>query len=417
MPVATVSVNPFNPACLDTSCLSQVVGLSGNDAAVQFSSCVAQFGSPVVSTVTPTETIFATATTTVEYIDIIVSLTTATSTLEGTLSSYESLVQTATEYTTTNVVTISTTVTANPAPSSLKKMRKRRGCTRRSSSTLTQIETVTTTELSEPSTTEPETNTETETITSTASAAPVCSDEAEYSSACSCIGAVSGVTETVTATADISTSTIYETVSSAIPSISESVVNVVVTTVVVKPATVTTTTTVSTNLQTTTTATTVAQPTQQAKLVLANGPRQGRYLTIVNSYVQYDINNVGAAVGAQFGFAPSGQPWLASNPDVKLYSTQTSSVVGALYMETAAQAAGKGDVAVTCNVDENGVMSCGIPSREFTKVFSCGAYLYIAKASWAQSGCVAVDFRIACDPSRWEKVFLPVFSFLGVLPS
>ncbi|KAK4653788.1 hypothetical protein QC762_510035 [Podospora pseudocomata] len=385
MPVATISVNPFNPACLDTSCLNQVVGLSGNDAAVQFSSCVAQFGSPVVSTVTPTETVFATATTTVEYIDVIVSFTTATSTLEETLTSYDSLVQTATEYTTTNVVTVSTTVTASPAPPVGKKMRKRRGCTRKSSSsTVSRVETVTTTE---PSTTE------TETITSTLPAASVCSDEAEYSSACSCIGAVGDITETVTATADISTSTLYETVSSATPSVSESVINVVVTTVLVKPATVTTTTTVSTNLQTTTTVTSIIQPTQQSKLVLNNGPRQGRYLTIVNGYLQYDINNVGAAVAADFGFTSSGQPWLVSNPDIKLYSTQTSAQVGVLYVETDAQAASKGDPIVTCNVDGNGIMSCGIPERGFGAVFSCGAYLYVARPTWSQSGCTAVTFR------------------------
>ncbi|KAK4176758.1 hypothetical protein QBC36DRAFT_387225 [Triangularia setosa] len=385
MPVATVSVNPFNPACLETSCLNQIVGLSGNDAVVQFSSCVAQFGSPVVSTVIPTETVFATATTTVEYIDVIVSLTTATSTLEETLTSYDSVFATATEYTTTNVVTISTRVTGNPAPSSLKKMRKRKNCTRKPSSALSQTETVTATEVPEPSTAE------TETITSTPSAAPVCSDEAEYSSACSCIGAIGDITETVTATAEISTSTIYETVSSAIPSISESVVNVVVTTVVVKPATITATNTVSTGLQITTTVTSVLQPTQTAQLLIEGGPRTGKPLNVVSSYVQWA--NTGTGSNIVFSLA-SGQPWLPGQPAVKLYVHSANSQVGVLYFQTAAQAATSGDVAVTCSANENDTISCA-NALGHSKFLQCGAYVYLASPAFSQASCTEVAIKPA----------------------
>ncbi|KAK0736063.1 hypothetical protein B0T21DRAFT_173459 [Apiosordaria backusii] len=260
-------------------------------------------------------------------------------------------------------------------------MRKRKNCTRRPSSTLSETETVTTAEVPEPSTTK----TKTETITPTTSAAPVCSDEAEYSSACSCISAVGDVT-----------STIYKTVSSATPSVSESIVNVVVTTVVVKPATVTTTTTVSTDLETTTTVTSVVQPTQTSKLVLANGPRQGRHLTLVSNYVQYDINNVGAGVAVELGYVMSGgQPWVASNHSVKLHLHQSSALVGVLYMETAAAAATYGDPAVTCSVGENGLMSCTAPAKGFDTIWNCGAYLHLAKSTWSQAGCVMPNFRRA----------------------
>ncbi|KAK4196361.1 hypothetical protein QBC40DRAFT_183724 [Triangularia verruculosa] len=394
MPVAALSANPLNPTCLETSCLNQVLGLNGNDAAVQFSSCVAQFGSPVVSTVTPTETVYATATTTVEYIDIIVSLTTATSTLEETLTSYDSVFTTATEYTTTNVVTVATTVTGNPAPSTLKKMRKRKNCTKKPSSTLSKTETVPATEVPQTSTIE----TETQTITSMTSAVPICSDEAEYSSACSCIGAVSDITETVTATADISTSTIYETVSSAILSVSESVVNVVVTTVVVKPATVTATSTFSTGLETTTTVTSVLHPTQTSQLLIEGGPRAGRPLRVVNQYVQWASSGSGSGSDITFTLA-NGQPWLPGQPQVKLYVHSASSQVGVLYFQTVVQAAIYGDAAVTCGVNESGNLSCvsvhGVTGSRLTDFWQCGAYVYLARSGFQPAGCTRIEIKPA----------------------
>ncbi|KAK3348815.1 hypothetical protein B0T25DRAFT_519186 [Lasiosphaeria hispida] len=85
-------------------------------------------------------------------------------------------------------------------------------------------------------------------------------------------------TSVVTESADASTSTVHETVSTAIPSTVVSAVTVAVTTVVVKPATTTLISILTTAAVSTTTVTTTgAAPTETGKLVIVGGPRNGNY--------------------------------------------------------------------------------------------------------------------------------------------
>ncbi|KAK3326014.1 hypothetical protein B0H66DRAFT_145448 [Apodospora peruviana] len=404
-----MGINQSNPSCRANACLNQVIGFTNNgniNGLVEYQSCIAMFGKPTVTVTTAApETVYSTATHEVPYTDITIEISTVVETVYQTTTSYAVVQETVTEYTTTNVVTEVTTVTvgATSLPvgtKNKKKKKKKRGACHHSTSAMpssTVVESST-----PPSSSVPLTSSTVPTSSTAALPLPIasnCPSLEEYSSACSCIYAVTS-TSTYTEVPRPSTSATTLTVSSAILSTSVSVMTEYVTVTVPEAATTTLTSTVSTNLATTTrsTSTTSPPPAVTSFMVLANGLRAGRYLTLVSGYLQYDINNVGVAVAVRFVVPPSGggggQIVLVSDPSMKMVSRQTSLQVGVLAFENDATSIPAGNPAVTCT-NTAGIVACAIPGRGFTVVYSCGAYLYIGSPSWAQSGCTVVDFRLS----------------------
>ncbi|KAK3991481.1 hypothetical protein QBC44DRAFT_367937 [Cladorrhinum sp. PSN332] len=399
MPTAVMSVNPFNPLCAVSDCLRQVVGYIDGNPEDQYAACISTFGVPVIATVTPTaDVVLSTATTTVSYMDIVVSLTTQTSTLQDTVTSYETAFETATEYTTTHVSTITNTVTARPAVTTVykRKHRKRRNCRPEPSSTLTL------------SSEDPETETASTTSTSVLEpAVPIasnCANLEEYSSACSCITAVE-TAQTVTAPASTSTSTIYETISEAIPSVSESTVSVVVTTVIVKPATTTAVTTVQTALQSATTVVTTVQAIQTAQLVWDSPGKPDRKLSVgVTGHATWA--NTGATTISLF--SEPGRPYLTASPSLTLWITEYggSYKFGPLRFLTAAYASSGSWKPVTCSVNPAGYVNCQASkdsSTSYTAFYECtdtgSMTVYLGTSDWVETGCAKVNVKLVAPPS------------------
>ncbi len=353
----------------------------------------------------------STATVTVPYTDIIVTVSTTESTSYETTTSYEQILETVTAYSATSIATVTEVATA-PTAGFVKKRsnKKKRGCNKTSSQVSTESTPEATSTSDATSTESTPEATSTPDVTSTTDAAsttdatsltsalfPVasnCADLAEYSSACACINAVSS-TVTVTATPAASTEVTTVTESSAIPSTSTSVVTVVVSSTVVVPAETTLTAT-STGLYqstvTVTSTTTPVAPTQTAFWKVTNGGAAGKYVKVANQYVQYDYG--GTNTGTKFvALTAGGQVALASDLTQKLYVHTPSANYGVLYFETDS-AAGSTDKVVSCSI-ANDVVSCSALSTSYDTIFQCGAYLYLGKSTWVQSGCTIVKFQLS----------------------
>ncbi|KAK5662276.1 hypothetical protein OQA88_8182 [Cercophora sp. LCS_1] len=410
MPTVPILFNVYDPVCTVNQCLSQVIGSIDSNPVAQYAACTSLFGAPTVSTVMPSvEVIFSTTTTTVPYTDIIVSVSTTPETSIETSTSYFNVVKTVSEYSATRVATQTAVVTAQHVKK--RGAHKRRGCRKPSATSSLPVSSagVSSSVASSASASAsasasvsasasaPASSSTSQAPSSTAyPIASNCPTLEEHSSACACIFAVES-TSTVTeiASATISVVTVEE--SSAVPSVSVTVSTLVVPTTIVEPAITTITTTTTGIWEATTTATSiVAPPTATSYVVLGNGPRTGRYLTVVSDYIQYDLNNQGVSVGAKFNLpTPSGQPTLNSNPSMKWILRSASSHVGVLGLGTDETVTTRGDIPVTCNVDENGVVTCTAPSKGFTRMWNCGAYMYLSSPNWAQGGCTEITFKMS----------------------
>ncbi|KAL2126702.1 hypothetical protein VTI74DRAFT_380 [Chaetomium olivicolor] len=234
--------NAFSQLCTTNQCLQQVIGRVDNNPLAQFNACTSIFGSPTATTVTmPAETVFSTTTLTMSYTDIIVPVSTASSTNYVTSTSYTQMLEIATEYSSTKTWMVNEVVTLQPTPTPKRALKRRGKCGAKTS----------------PS------------ILTTSSAAPYpiasnCPSLDEYSSACSCINAVSS-TATVTVPAPDTTSVVTVTESSIVQvTTSASVVTVIVPTTVVEPATSTITSTTTKLFETTITVTSTTAPTPTA---------------------------------------------------------------------------------------------------------------------------------------------------------
>jgi len=136
-------------------------------------------------------------------------------------------------------------------------------------------------------------------------------------------------------------------------------------------------------------------------VIIDGGPRANRALVVVNGYVQWDTTGVQPGARMVLSMDDGGQqPYLADNPQMKLYVVQASTVVGVLAFETDAQAAGTvRDSPVTCAgnratgrlVCETTVRGVGVTFRD---MYQCGAYIYMGSPTWLQAGCVRVDIKI-----------------------
>ncbi|KAM7212827.1 hypothetical protein V8F06_011773, partial [Rhypophila decipiens] len=379
-PTDTMSLNMYNPQCTLDQCLNQVIGNFDFNPAAQVSACVSLFGAPVTVTLTDIpDLVLSTFTLTVPYTDIIISTSTAYSTVQETTTSHVQVPQTVTEFTATRVATETVQATA-PAVTFLKK-RKRGACKPKSSSLLSSV---TTTSREEPTTTEPATTT----------SAPNCINLEQYSSACRCIGAVSDATQTATLTDAAPTSFVIETVTTTAPAFtSTSVITVLVTEIQTQLATTTATTTLQTIQDTVETATTtlpgVIAPTVTA--YFRTSPLN-RLITTSGQYVQYDYGNTGVGAKIQV-ISSSGRVSLVDKPNDTLWVRTPAASYGVLWFQQTPGATGT-DLPVTCKPDNAGTLSCATENGQFNTIFSCGAYMYLGKPTWVQAGCTKVVFTL-----------------------
>lgn len=340
----------------------------------------------------------STATTTVSYTDIIVSLSTESSTVEQTVTVSTDVQEAATAYSTTVVETVTTVVMAQST--SQAPVKKRRGACGHGSSTTASTTSpepsLSSSTVSESSSTP---DSATSTTLSTSALVPVasnCPSLADYSSACSCISAID-TTQTVTAPASTSTSVVYATVSTTIPSVSGSTTTALETNLVTVSVTATITSTLTTATTSTTTLTKIIAPTQTGYLLIANGAREGKPLNVVSSYVQWANTGTGTAIS--FATAGGQQPWLPGQPNVKLFVHSANAQVGVLYFETDAQALTYGDSPVVCGMDVAGTVTCQIPAKGFSTMLQCGAYVYLSAPSFTQASCTLITLDMASPPA------------------
>lgn len=341
----------------------------------------------------------STATVTVPYTDMFVTLSTTESTSYETTTSYEEILETVTAYSATSIATVTEVATAPTAGFVMKRsIKKRRGCGKISSriSTESTPEATSTPDATLTEST-PETTSTPDAASSTSALFPVasnCADLAEYSSACACINAVSS-TVTVTATPAASTEVTTVTESSAIPSTSTSVVTVVVSSTVVVPAETTLTATSTGVYQSTvtvTSTTTPVAPTQTSYWKLPNPATIPRFLSVNNQYAQYNYSTTTVPTKLVV-LTAGGQVALASDRAQKMYVRTPTVNYGVLWFQADA-AAGPTDKVVTCTLAGD-VVSCNAPSTPFDTLFSCGAYIYLGRSTWVQSGCTIVKPQLS----------------------
>ncbi|KAL1841296.1 hypothetical protein VTJ49DRAFT_7241 [Mycothermus thermophilus] len=242
--VAVALANIINPLCWINSCVEQVAGLLDNNPVVHYDACTSAFGAPATSTYTVDSLVF-TATTTLS--------STITDEVWNTVTNWETTTTTAwttvndaATVTSTIFVTETVTMTASNQQSLPVKRRhapvekkKRGACKPRSSTASSSVaESTTSSGLPIPSN---------------------CANREEFSSACSCITAVSDAYVMVAVTEATSTGTITATETALFSATSTITDTVIDTTTVAELATTTVFTTTETELVTskTTTTTTV----------------------------------------------------------------------------------------------------------------------------------------------------------------
>ncbi|KAK3986363.1 hypothetical protein QBC44DRAFT_384093 [Cladorrhinum sp. PSN332] len=395
MPVTLVPFNAYNPVCAVDACLSQVVGSLDNNPLGQYGSCTSLYGAPVVSTVTPSaHVVFETIYSTLSYVDITVEFTTTESMAQATSTSYDTLLETLTSYTTTRVSTVIETAAATatwnggggtPQKRNLRKHRRRGQCKPQSSISSSSGAVVSST-------------------AAPSSSSPPCTDSAQHSSACSCINAVNTVSST-TLPASTTTSTVHSTLSTTSLSTSTSTVTLAITTVIVHPASTTLLTTLSTETATTTTLTSTStsyavSPTQTASWsVVSPASLEGRTVAISGSSPQaMHINQPSPGTNPNTNMVltlAASQPRLASNPNLRLFLQNNSSVRNRLIFVTQGTAAASGHFPVSCSVDaSSGAVAC-VGRASWTRMIECGGDVFMAASTYVNPGCSEVRFSVS----------------------
>ncbi|KAK1750451.1 hypothetical protein QBC47DRAFT_418203 [Echria macrotheca] len=381
--MAAAQVNPVNPQCNAGLCLQQVAGFLDYEPQAYIASCQSAFGIPVVPTVTvPSDPIFSTEISTSTYIDIVISTSFETSTVDQTSTVYEYVSETATEYTTTILNTLTSTapavvstLTTTVAP--VKKRgpnKKRYRCKSRTHST--------TTTSSAP----------------TSSSVPIpesCADLAEFSSACACLELTP-----VTSSSPPSTTVVTSTVPSTVQSTTETVVTVAVTSVIVSQIQTTTTSTLTTETATTTTTTTTDTPAptalQSGSIAIVDGPSPDYTIHLSNSAPAYYLS-----AGASTPNDPTfifGQPalTLASDTSYGLYIRMSTSSYGVMFITTPSYITTTAYtwVTPTCSVEPGTQkLTCTTGTYALTHFWQCNGVMYMANTANTPGGCAEVHLK------------------------
>ncbi|KAI2631902.1 hypothetical protein GGR54DRAFT_634671 [Hypoxylon sp. NC1633] len=409
-----LNLNTYSPSCVVNQCLQQVVGSIDSNPLAQYSACTSMFGAPVISTLTPSaDIVFSTSVETVSYTDIVVSVSTTYSTYEAitTVHTETTDVVTQTSSTTTTTTTTATAPTVTVSPVVVptvtieRRVKKRGSCKTKTSSSSHDLEsTVSYPIAGESSSSVPYGQ-------SSASAVPTtsyCTDLAQYSSACACIGAV-GMTSVVTAPTPTSTSEVFSTQSVSVPSVSVSVLTIVVTAPVTTIETSTVTATQTTLDVHTDTVTSTYTPTASPHLKISSSASIstiGRYITTHscnsgNTCLQYDWANTGSSIAANFEFVNGGTWSLRDQPTLKAYNHPTSSgLLSSIYFETDDTATSASDLPLTCSFSDAGAFTCLSTVYNYDTFLNCGAYIYIVPANKASTyvnsnGCYVVELSLS----------------------
>ncbi|KAK4459677.1 hypothetical protein QBC42DRAFT_231137 [Cladorrhinum samala] len=373
----------LQPQCTLDQCLSQVVGSADLNPAAQFSACVSLFGAPATVTLTnAADVIFSTSTVTVPYTDIIISTSTAFSTVTEAATSYVDVPQTVTEYTATRISTEIIQAT-QPAVTLLRKrsaqLKNRSGCKPRSSSSTLPPQEPSITSTEEPSATLPAAN---------------CIDLAQYSSACSCIGAISDATQIATFSDAAPTSFITETfTSTAAASTSTSVITVIVTETETQVATTTIPTTIQTIEDSVETATsTIPASLAPTLTAVLRANLANRLIKPLGQYLMLD----GAATAATSAnvqvITSSGRLSFLSSPTFSLW-VRGNNLYGYLWLQP--DSAASSDRPVSCMPDINGVLNCATADGVFNVIYFCsGTVLYMGPSDWNQAGCTKIVLNL-----------------------
>jgi hypothetical protein len=87
------------------------------------------------------------------------------------------------------------------------------------------------------------------------------------------------------------------------------------------------------------------------------------------------------------------QPVLASNPSLRLYGQNNSSVRQRLIFVTAGTAAGAGHNAITCRVDAEQRLTCARINNGWTRLIQCANDVYIAAPTSVNAACTELTLR------------------------
>jgi hypothetical protein len=88
------------------------------------------------------------------------------------------------------------------------------------------------------------------------------------------------------------------------------------------------------------------------------------------------------------------QPVLASNPNLRLYGQNNSSVRQRLIFVTAGTAAGAGHNAITCRVDAEQRVTCTRSNNGWTRLIQCANDVYIAAPTYVNAACTELTLRV-----------------------
>jgi len=415
-----MGINQSSPTCAANACLNQVIGHADNNGVAQYFACSESFGiaqATSYTTLAPISTYISTVTSTVSTTPgVVVEISTSVETVYVSSTSYDEVFETVTEYTTTNVLTATTTV-VQPATSAtalkLKNKRKRGGCNHHpsaipsSSSAIPTSGSALPTSSSVPPSSSSAIPSSNSAIPSSSSASsptstpPVpiatdCPSLEAYSSACSCIYAATDATLTYGIQADDTTVLVTSTATAtAIPSLSTSVTTTTLTVTVPIGATTTLTSTIRTATTTTTTLTSTRAPLPTQYLVVNNGPRAGRYVVSRSNEVRVDMASTTSENAQAFVLPPDGGPAtqlavLGVNPR-QVYAGG-GEITSVLFLQSGTRP--NRDAPVLCT-NVGGVVSCGAYGIGFHSVYDCGmGGLYVGSANPSPSTCVVVQFRV-----------------------
>ncbi|KAL1838583.1 hypothetical protein VTJ49DRAFT_2510 [Mycothermus thermophilus] len=365
--------NAVNPTCALNACLQQVAGLLDTNS--YYEACTSAFGAPATSTFTVDSIVSTTTVPGGTRTDEFVVWTTITQTEIDSTTQWDTVSTTVTE-TSTAVVTETTTVLV-PADGiqtlkarSTPHRRKKRACEPRTSTT-------------------PSTSTE----ATTASPNPIptnCANLDEFSSACSCITAVSDV-ETVTVTVTEPTTTNVVTATGIVWTTSTATVTemeIEWTTETQSSTTTLVDTTTALVTSTTTVTETVPVPTAGHWEVTPNlsGMKWLNCMIPGNQLTRLQ-QNPGNAIVIPLG---GGQPYLRDYPAYKLIALFAGAPAYSISRIGFRDVMDGSSLPVICRASQGGAITCDFPTEEHDKFLVCGYDVWVARVGVAPSGCETV---------------------------
>jgi len=124
-----------------------------------------------------------------------------------------------------------------------------------------------------------------------------------------------------------------------------------------------------------------------------DGPYPGRFLVASSGYILYTESGAGTKLGIT---ASGGQPYVISNPNLKLFLRGTGLYAGVMSMVASEIAATEpNSFPITCSLSPNKFLSCRAGDG-FVDFAMCGPYLYLGRPSFIeqQPSCTKVTISV-----------------------